>query len=108
MDVRNHPNVTSVAVSELDMNDLEVGQTVEIVCDKGTIWAVRTNSSGFHGQELGAIDMAVWGTDYVAGSPNSTRSTRKLQVGKTFYVCNADKVFEGTIEHILLPVKPKR
>jgi hypothetical protein len=115
MDVRNAQHMLGVVVAQLDLNDLSVGQTVEIVTDKGTIWVMRTDLSVFHGYDQhesghSAESVAVWGAGFPSRAPMITRSTRMLEKGGTFSAINEwnDQAVDTTIEHIMLLVEPPR
>ena len=107
MDPRKSANVIGVELSQLDLSELDVGQSVEIITDKGTFWVTRTDMSGFNGSDHGAVRMAVAGTDYTPTSPFTTQTTRQLKPGECFTAVNGNNTAQfGTIQHIVIPAVP--
>ncbi len=98
-------NVVEVAVSELDLGEIKIGDFVCVITNNGTYWVAILAMTGFHGQAQGATRIAVWGADLTPEGPSNRSCTRLLIVGQDFEVSTGSLLgSRGAIEKIVLPV----
>lgn len=109
MDPKMSDKAINYELSELDLKDLDPGQVVQLVTNRGDFWIIATTASSVHVQAEPAAQGFALISPFAERAPLETHITRDLKKGGSFQfrvdgtmISGAEATDETIIDHILM------